>query len=681
MMLEANCESVAERILDWLRKRFVIMKKSFAGMAIILFLAQACGPLTPVPTVAPTESPISVTEVPATEPVIGLEGLGGIPCPDGDFTCVTLTVPLNHFDPQDKRTLDVVFAILPATGERKGMFVTATGGPGTAGLASADSYTAAFDPSIPEHFDIVFFDQRGVGQSGGLQCINAAATYYRANWDATTPEGETAMLELARTFSNDCVAEMGDPEILPYLGTDQAIEDLDVFRQAIGDEKIWLYGESYGTQYAQTYAAAHPENVAALVLDGTVDLTRSGIDFYKEQAHAFSDILQLTLEACNEDEYCAESVGGGDAVAAYDKLAARLKQMPISFDFPLPSGELTQRTFTFSDLESVAASSLYAETQRMIFLRALAAYSQNEDLVPLARLLYSLLVLDPETEEAIPDPTYSDAVYYSVECQDYGYFNGTPEESAKAYLRAGDELDTSLRNFSSIFYGDMPCPFWPNAREDNSRPEPFTADGVPTLVLGAIADPATPVSNGQAVFSRLSDGYLVTQDGGPHIIFGRGVSCVDDLVTDFLMSDKPPTERETTCEGTVTSDFVQLAPVNAAEFNTPLEALSFVDNEIYYLPEYYYWDVATPTSVGCPFGGTLSFEATDTGDSMTLKDCAFSEGFSMTGSGSNNYDEGTFSLEVDVTGLKDGSLTYTRDSEGALHVTGTYGGEVVDLSE
>ena len=129
------------------------------------------------------------------------------------------------------------------------------------------------------------------------------------------------------------------------------------------------------------------------------------------------------------------------------------------------------------------------------------------------------------------------------------------------------------------------------------------------------------------------------------------------------------------------SDFVPPAPANATQFSSLLDAFHSVDDEIYYLPEYYYWDMSTPTSVGCPFGGTLSFEATDTGDALALDNCSFSEGFAMTGSGSNNYDEGSFTLEVDVTGLKDGSLTYTRDGEGALHVTGTYGGEAVDLSE
>ena len=154
------------------------MKKLFMGMSIFLLFSLACATLAPNAANAPTELPVSATEVSETESAGGLAGLDGVPCPDSDFTCVTLTVPLNHFDPSDSRTMDVVFAILPATGERKGMFVTATGGPGTAGLTSADSYTGYFDPSIPENFDIVFFDQRGVGKSGGLQCVNAAAKYY-----------------------------------------------------------------------------------------------------------------------------------------------------------------------------------------------------------------------------------------------------------------------------------------------------------------------------------------------------------------------------------------------------------------------------------------------------------------------------------------------------------------------
>src|SRR5690606_8596433 len=112
----------------------------------------------------------------------------------------------------------------------------------------------------PEHFDIVFFDQRGADQSGLLQCTDAVAAYYESDSRADTPEQEAALLASARQFVQDCIAEMGvSTDVLPYYGTRQAIEDLDAFRQAIGDDKLWLYGESYGTQFVQEYTAAHPE--------------------------------------------------------------------------------------------------------------------------------------------------------------------------------------------------------------------------------------------------------------------------------------------------------------------------------------------------------------------------------------------------------------------------------------
>ena len=40
-----------------------------------------------------------------------------------------------------------------------------------------------------------------------------------------------------------------------------------------------MYGLSYGTQLAQTYVAAHPEAVRAVVLDGALDLTRPMLDY------------------------------------------------------------------------------------------------------------------------------------------------------------------------------------------------------------------------------------------------------------------------------------------------------------------------------------------------------------------------------------------------------------------
>jgi hypothetical protein len=126
---------------------------------------------------------------------------------------------------------------------------------------------------------------------------------------------------------------------------------------------------------------------------------------------------------------------------------------------------------------------------------------------------------------------------------------------------------------------------------------------------------------------------------------------------------------------------VPLSPLNGADFENPLKALEAAYTEIYYLPEYYYWDGTTPTTIGCPFSGTLAFASSDSGNTFTLAECAFSEGFVMTGIGAYNSNEDTFSLDVNVTGLAEGSLHYSRQSDGSIQVTGTYGDQTIDLKD
>ncbi len=605
-----------------------------------------------------------------------LKQLGGVPCPDGSaFTCVTLRVPVDHFDATNTASLSVVFAVLPATGDRYGMFVTATGGPGSSGIAAADSYTAAFDPRIPEHYDTVFFDQRGIAQSGGLTCPEAAAAYYLTESRSETPQQEAALVAAARAFSSTCVTEMGSPAALRFYGTEQAVEDLDALREALRTPKLHLYGESYGTQYAQTYAAAHPDHVAALFIDGVVDLTLSQTDYYAQQAQAFNDTLVATLRACAADAECAGDFST-EPLAAYDALAARLKRSPQNVRFFTPDGRET-RSMSFGDLETVVAGQVYGEADRAILARGLA-YAQRGDLGYLLRLLYINLGIDPLTLTAIPDPTYSDGMYYGVECQDYGDFSGSPESRASQYLHIGDGVEASVPRLASIFYGDLPCAFWPDAAEGLARPEPLTGQGYTTFVLGATADPATPYAQGVNVYRRVADGYLITQSGGPHVIFGRGVTCVDALVSDYLATGALPSRRETTCDGAVMTGYAPLPPTNARDFADVLDGLISFENEVSVWPEVYYWDGSDAEATGCGVRGSLGVETRGGKTRYTLTNCAFTTNFVVTGDGTYDPDRDRFTLDVRTNGLERCDLKYTR--EGETHkVTGTCNGKRVRL--
>jgi hypothetical protein len=62
---------------------------------------------TAVPTV--TSDPTSVT-APADTAAI-LKTFGGYPCPNSEFTCVDIEVPLDHFNPANSEMIKVVFGV------------------------------------------------------------------------------------------------------------------------------------------------------------------------------------------------------------------------------------------------------------------------------------------------------------------------------------------------------------------------------------------------------------------------------------------------------------------------------------------------------------------------------------------------------------------------------------------
>ena len=138
-------------------------KRLILALSLLVLGALACKLFIPG---TPTPEPPPVTDVPVTsEPEPGtvdmpakLAELGGQPCEENtDFTCVSIQVPLDHFDPSNTDTLDVVFAVAPATGERYGMYVQAfPGGPGGEGISTGGLFW--FSDSILEHYDIVYFD-------------------------------------------------------------------------------------------------------------------------------------------------------------------------------------------------------------------------------------------------------------------------------------------------------------------------------------------------------------------------------------------------------------------------------------------------------------------------------------------------------------------------------------------
>lgn len=599
-------------------------------------------------------------------------------CPDSRFTCITLSVPRDHTTTGGP-SWDVTYAIQRATGTRLGTFVTITGGPGTSGIASADSYTDAFDPAIAEHYDIVFLDQRGVGLSHPIQCPSATAVYYMNTADPADPAQRDAVGRAASTYVTDCLDEArADPTDLPFYATIQAVEDLEAFLDYLGAGTIDLYGESYGTQYVQTYAAAHPDRIKALFIDGPVDLVPGAIDYYVEGARAFDDVLVSTLADCRRSRACRSDTQGGDALAAYDALAAKLAAGPLTFRFPTARGTFIDRQLTATDLANAASGYAYGPFDRSQFLRDLSAASKG-DYVPLARAAYDAIVIDPETLQAIPDPTYSDAMYYATECQDYAFYPGLGSTDARldAWLDAGEEAGVNRLRLGATFYGDLPCIYWPAQPKTDPRPEPILDPPYPTFILTATQDPATPIQNAMRLFGRLKDAYLFEAIGGAHVIFGRGDACPDKPITDYLVSGSLPATRVTTCSNVISDEYVPNARPRAADYRDALALMSDMETQITNTDDYSYRVDKEPITMGCYDGGTLTYTPVKSGTRLTLDRCAFTRGAPMTGSGLVDDDAGTFRLAVRLGGHD--RLSYFDDADGVRSVRGVYRGDTVDL--
>ena len=468
-----------------------------------------------------------------------------------------------------------------------------------------------------------------------------------------------------------------DPGLLPFLATRQAVEDLEAFRVWLKADKLDLYGESYGTQYVQTYAAAHPTRLHSLLLDGPVDLTLTGLEYYDEGADAYDDVLTMTLDRCTDDAACRRDVVGRDGLAGYDELAATLRDGPLPYWFVDAAGQLEARSFGLGDLETAAAGYVYGEFDRMLLQRAIAWASRGR-LLPLARLAYLSLGQDPETLAAIPDATWSDAMFYGVECMDYDYGSGTAEQRARAYIAAGAAAGVADVRVGSIFYGDMPCAYWPVHPATAARPDYLTTTPYPVFVLASSTDPATPYAGALRVMSHLTDGYLIVQPGGPHIIFGRGNACPDDTITRFLVEGVLPGTRFVTCDFTGTDPYVSIPAYDVADYRDALAAMTAMDDEINTSADYWNWDGVDPLTYGCLFGGSIEYTAYRNGYKAALDDCALTDRLPLTGDATIDTTRGTFALKV--TGPSATSLEYGRDAKGRTSVTGTWFGEPASLA-
>lgn len=408
----------------------------------------------------------------------------------------------------DGRTIRIRVARVPARGRtaEADPLVFFAGGPGQAATESWPIVGYALR-KVNESRDILLVDQRGTGQSNPLKCPQIELeTTAELDWE-----------DLARA-TRECLEQVdGDPR---YYTTTIAMADIDAAREALGYDKVNLFGGSYGTRAAQVYLRLFPERVRTVVLDGVVP---QSLALGSEHAEKLDQSIYRVLDGCDRDPVCAEAFPG--TAAKLRELAARLAENPAEVTVPHPTtGEPLSLTVDRDVLgSSLRFLSYSADTQAMLPLLIHEAWSEGR----YDRLASQGLIATAGLQQSI-----AQGMEMSVRCA----------EDYPRYRYPAPENDYLLGNLM-LEAGRAQCEAWPQGPVPADFNEPVTAD-VPVLLLSGELDPVTPPEYGDAVAAHFPQAMHLVARGQGHIATTRG--CTGDLVSQFVM-DGGFEELDTAC--------------------------------------------------------------------------------------------------------------------------------------
>lgn len=440
--------------------------------------------------------------------------------------CSYLEAPLSYGGDDLHGTVKLAATRLPATGKKRGSLLSITGGPGLAGIV------VPFEAKrVNENFDIIGYDPRGVGQSKPqISCPS------RPDIDV---EPNTAALEKENAdWVKGCVSHTR-LIVLKHIGTAEAVNDVDSFRVALGEDKLSIIGFSYGTQVAQMYAERFPDKVQAMVLDGVVDLTEDADTSDYKQGLSFQRTFERFAAYCEQENKCqlnktnateiyhrllkkVDNLGlrdkGGEAINADNIVRATTNTLYSSEDWPalakllrsIDSGKFAFKTLAVLENtargENIPATSTQPRSPRNAANRS----DKNQ--------------ADQEADNLVV-----------ISCAD----SATPGEDLKnSRLKEQKRVEASaFSNYPAKT--EQPrniCDTWPFKGKLHPHIPAVSPKLPPLLFVAQRYDPATPYEGAQ-VMAKAFNSPIITVNGDGHTIALTALNqCVDDEVIDYLIN-------------------------------------------------------------------------------------------------------------------------------------------------
>lgn len=448
------------------------------------------------------------------------------------FDCTTMKVPLDYENPKGG-DIDIAVARRKATdpSKRLGSLVVNPGGPGGSGIGYLQAYAGIGYPApVRAAYDMVSFDPRGVDRSTPVQCLNGPAMdkYTQVDQTPDTPAEQARLVAAFKEFAAACRTH--SQRILPHVSTVDAARDMDVLRAALGDEKLNYVGASYGTLLGATYADLFPGRSGRLVLDGAMDPSRPAVDLNRDQTEGFETAFRAFATDCAKQRDCP--LGQGTP----KQIAERLKEFFRKVDAqPVPTTDRSRTTLGESLATTGVIAALYDENAWPQLREALDAAINDDD-------GNGLLALADSYYERDQDGKYANlmSANAAVNCLDQPPAFAGPEAVVKAL--------PSFEKASPVFgaglaWASLNCAYWPTKATGTAQA--LHAKGAPPiLVVGTTRDPATPYKWAQALASQLDSGVLLTYDGDGHTAYGRGSSCIDSAINQYLLEGTAPNDRK-----------------------------------------------------------------------------------------------------------------------------------------
>ncbi len=445
-----------------------------------------------------------------------------------EFDCGTVEVPMDYTNPAAE-SIDIHLTRAQDTADQQPMLFN-PGGPGSSGIEFVqDSLSYMLSDRLAENISAIGFDPRGVGVSEPVRCVTGEEFDESREevLDSSTPEGWEASIEETQELGEQCLERSG--EIVGFVDTASAAQDMDVIRAALDEPALDYFGISYGTKLGATYAELFPDNVGKFVLDSVLAPGAETFEVTKAQSAGFEESLHAWAAWCAESSECHVGQDGDpdSVLTAVTDFIAEVEAEPLSY----PDG----RSQPVSDLFFGIVTPLYSrdswELLALAFEQGIANDYETSDYQPLFLVFADAYHgRDPSGEYA----NTSDA-FNAINCLDYAAADKTFEQATQE----ADELAEHAPIFGPQMSYASGCNGWPV--EPAEPVGEIAADGSdPIVIANLTSDPATPLHFSQQLAEQLDNSIHITVEGEGHGAYSAENECIVEAIDGYVLDDELP---------------------------------------------------------------------------------------------------------------------------------------------